>query len=102
MKSPCVGACKNNNGLCQGCHRTMNEITHWKSYTNEQRKELILQIKGCSSTHQCPTCKQPAQCDLLLGKSHCWCFDVERREIGTTSEMDQCLCRQCLEKASIS
>jgi predicted Fe-S protein YdhL (DUF1289 family) len=36
--SPCIGVCRlDAHGLCEGCHRTADEIAHWISYSDEQR-----------------------------------------------------------------
>lgn len=41
--SPCVrNCCLDNNDLCLGCFRYINEITSWQSY-NEQEKQKVLE-----------------------------------------------------------
>jgi len=38
IKSPCISVCKyDEEGICMGCHRTMNEITGWLFMNNEQK-----------------------------------------------------------------
>ena len=40
--SPCTGVCRlGADGLCEGCHRTADEIAHWIAYSDEQRKHLM-------------------------------------------------------------
>ena len=40
--SPCIGVCRlDADGLCEGCHRTTDEIAHWMAYSDEQRLHLI-------------------------------------------------------------
>lgn len=40
--SPCVrNCCLDNNDLCLGCFRYIDEITSWQSY-NEQEKQQVL------------------------------------------------------------
>lgn len=40
--SPCTGICRLDvHGLCEGCHRTADEIAHWIAYTDEQRLRLM-------------------------------------------------------------
>jgi predicted Fe-S protein YdhL (DUF1289 family) len=40
--SPCIGVCRlGADGLCEGCHRTVDEIAHWTAYTHEQRVRLM-------------------------------------------------------------
>ncbi|WP_232230599.1 DUF1289 domain-containing protein [Alteromonas sp. RW2A1] len=36
--SPCKAQCKlDENDICAGCHRTIDEIVNWANYTNEQK-----------------------------------------------------------------
>lgn len=95
MKSPCVAKCKNNAGICNGCLRTMTEISHWIAYSEQQQLTIMAEIKAIKATHACPQCQQPAQCDIQAGKSTCWCFDIEPRQTSSDSPT-VCLCRQCL------
>jgi len=40
--SPCIGVCRlDAAGLCEGCHRTTDEIAHWIAYSDEQRLRLM-------------------------------------------------------------
>jgi len=40
--SPCTGVCRlDAKGLCEGCHRTADEIAHWIAYSDEQRMHLM-------------------------------------------------------------
>jgi len=42
MKSPCVRLCTlNEEDLCLGCGRLVNEITSWSAYSDERRDELM-------------------------------------------------------------
>ena len=40
--SPCVHICLMDyaQGLCIGCHRTLDEITYWATYTADQRNKV--------------------------------------------------------------
>ena len=38
VESPCINVCKIENDVCIGCGRTLEEIAHWTSITNEERK----------------------------------------------------------------
>ncbi|CAE6934363.1 cysteine-rich CWC family protein [Vibrio alginolyticus] len=100
MKSPCRAACKNNGGICSGCHRTIEEIIQWKDKTDEQREVLIDQITGNDATHECPECNTQAHCDIAAGKETCWCFEVEVRDLPSKGQL--CLCRKCLEKKPVA
>lgn len=40
--SPCVSICTlDESDVCVGCHRTMEEITHWSSYPKEKQWAII-------------------------------------------------------------
>lgn len=46
VKSPCIGVCKiQENGLCAGCRRTLSEIANWKTYSAEQKQQIINSLK---------------------------------------------------------
>ena len=43
--SPCIGICRlGADGLCEGCHRTGNEIASWLHYSDEQRRRLMNEV----------------------------------------------------------
>jgi uncharacterized protein len=43
--SPCIGVCRlDADGLCEGCHRSPDEIAHWMSYTDTQRLQLMNEV----------------------------------------------------------
>ncbi|MGB8713066.1 MAG: DUF1289 domain-containing protein [Onishia taeanensis] len=37
IESPCVAICQLKSGLCVGCGRTMEEITHWRAMKRQER-----------------------------------------------------------------
>jgi predicted Fe-S protein YdhL (DUF1289 family) len=40
--SPCIGICRlDADGLCEGCHRSADEIAHWLAYTDAQRLQFM-------------------------------------------------------------
>jgi len=40
--SPCVGICAlDDQGLCEGCHRSASEIANWLYFNDDQRLHLI-------------------------------------------------------------
>jgi predicted Fe-S protein YdhL (DUF1289 family) len=42
MLSPCIGICHlGADGLCEGCHRTTEEIARWMLYTDDQRLHMM-------------------------------------------------------------
>lgn len=40
IPSPCISVCRldGSNGLCVGCLRTLDEIRHWGSYHDHEKK----------------------------------------------------------------
>lgn len=47
MISPCINVCKMNptNSVCEGCKRTLEEISNWVYFTEEQRIKIMLELK---------------------------------------------------------
>ena len=42
MKSPCIKECRlNSNDICKGCGRTVEQITNWWDFTNQQRDDIM-------------------------------------------------------------
>ncbi|WP_102404212.1 DUF1289 domain-containing protein [Vibrio sp. 10N.261.55.A7] len=101
MKSPCIGACKSSGNMCVGCQRTTKEIAEWQRYTDAQRDQIMAEIKGEASSHNCPVCQSSAQCDIQNGKQTCWCFDIEKRDTSTIEKSGLCMCRKCLSSLPI-
>ncbi|MCQ1058062.1 DUF1289 domain-containing protein [Photobacterium sp. DNB23_23_1] len=97
MKTPCVAKCKNNEGICSGCHRTMTELTAWHTMSDPEQEQKIAEIQGQQSTHTCNQCGQPAYCEISAGKTTCWCFELTKRDTSGLPP-GSCLCRHCLEK----
>lgn len=102
MKSPCIAACKNIDGICSGCKRTMDEIANWRHYDDAKRQAIMDRLSGKATTHDCPTCSQPTHCDITAGKTECWCFAIETRDLTESSKHNQCQCRGCLAKLPVS
>ncbi|WP_083163665.1 cysteine-rich CWC family protein [Vibrio scophthalmi] len=102
MKSPCIAACKNNAGICSGCHRTMEEISQWRHFDETQQQVIMDHLSGSQTTHDCPTCAKPTHCDIAAGKTDCWCFTIEKRDLSNTVKQSQCLCRQCLSEHPVA
>ena len=47
MKSPCVRLCTlNEEELCLGCGRLVNEIISWSGYSEERRDEIMHECEG--------------------------------------------------------
>ncbi|QXO16036.1 MULTISPECIES: cysteine-rich CWC family protein [Vibrio] len=102
MKTPCIAACKNNGGICSGCHRTMPEIIQWRKWSDAERDAVMQQLSRESATHDCPACGDAAHCDISAGKSTCWCFELETRESNQERKQQACLCRHCLSALPIA
>lgn len=47
VESPCVRDCTIDavSGFCQGCYRTLREISCWSSYTPPQQRALLAVIE---------------------------------------------------------
>lgn len=45
VKSPCVAKCELRNGKCVGCGRTIDEISNWKSFTEEEKLSVMDRLK---------------------------------------------------------
>ena len=43
VASPCVNICKLEGNICQGCFRSLEEISNWTTYT-DQEKRLVLEL----------------------------------------------------------
>jgi predicted Fe-S protein YdhL (DUF1289 family) len=42
IKSPCIKVCKyDDDRVCVGCYRTMNEITRWPFMTDQQKTDSL-------------------------------------------------------------
>jgi predicted Fe-S protein YdhL (DUF1289 family) len=42
IKSPCIQVCKyDKSGVCQGCYRSMEEITGWLFMSDEQKLKIL-------------------------------------------------------------
>ena len=39
--TPCVSLCKIEDGKCLGCNRTKEQIAKWRSYTDQERYEIM-------------------------------------------------------------
>ncbi|WP_412104805.1 cysteine-rich CWC family protein [Vibrio caribbeanicus] len=98
LKTPCIAACKNTDGLCSGCYRTVDEIVRWSSMDNNQRDEVMAMLTGEHTTHTCPSCNQASFCDIKRGEAHCWCFSIDKKAIPEHLKNGECLCRKCLSQ----
>ena len=102
--SPCIGICKLENDVCVGCHRTLDQIVNWGSYSMEQRMSMLKEIqsrltKEEKTTHDCPECGSKTYCAIEDGHSPnlCWCMYVDKSENPTYPvTQDKCLCKGCL------
>jgi len=44
--SPCIKKCKrNNDGICTGCFRTIEEIKSWRKLSVEEQKEIVNRVE---------------------------------------------------------
>ena len=41
IASPCVKICVINDAICEGCGRTIEEITQWRYLDNQQKQQVL-------------------------------------------------------------
>jgi predicted Fe-S protein YdhL (DUF1289 family) len=48
MKTPCINVCKINpqTKLCDGCGRTIDEISYWSKYSDSERATIINRVNS--------------------------------------------------------
>jgi hypothetical protein len=48
VASPCINVCRINrrSGVCEGCHRTMDEITRWPYAADDERRAILARVAG--------------------------------------------------------
>jgi predicted Fe-S protein YdhL (DUF1289 family) len=45
LASPCINICAlDKDGFCQGCFRTVDEITRWSKVSNDERLAILAQV----------------------------------------------------------
>ena len=45
--SPCIALCKlNEDEICVGCKRTIDEIVKWRTYTDDQKLTVFARLKS--------------------------------------------------------
>lgn len=47
-RSPCVSVCRiaPDTGLCEGCQRTMAEISGWPRYSAREKREVLHRVEA--------------------------------------------------------
>jgi predicted Fe-S protein YdhL (DUF1289 family) len=47
MESPCIKLCVISpvDGLCEGCRRSRHEIAGWSSYSDAERRAIMVELK---------------------------------------------------------
>ncbi len=42
VASPCISVCRlNGDDVCEGCHRTLDEIAEWSSVSDDRRRAIL-------------------------------------------------------------
>ena len=45
FSTPCIGVCQyDNEDICKGCFRTLDEISNWALMTEKQRQEIMQEL----------------------------------------------------------
>ena len=45
IESPCINLCFLEDGFCQGCYRSEDEIVSWVLMTDEERKNVMERLR---------------------------------------------------------
>lgn len=45
IESPCTGNCQLEADVCRGCGRKMHEILSWLSFSDQQRKDVMIRVQ---------------------------------------------------------
>lgn len=40
VKSPCIGFCRVESNICQGCGRTLDEVSRWGMMTSDEKSKV--------------------------------------------------------------
>jgi len=49
VKHPCINVCNGWNrddGICTGCHRSIEQVRDWAKYTETQKRDVLKKIGG--------------------------------------------------------
>ena len=44
VASPCINVCRMEDGLCAGCHRTIDEIARWANIGDEGKRLILAAV----------------------------------------------------------
>lgn len=51
LESPCKALCKlTDDDICAGCNRTIEEITNWRTYTENQKQAVFARLASLEKT----------------------------------------------------
>lgn len=46
VQSPCISVCAlDEDDLCTGCFRTLREISDWSEYSNQEKRERVVEAR---------------------------------------------------------
>jgi uncharacterized protein len=115
--SPCINVCRLDPvmPLCVGCYRTIEEISGWMTYTDEQRAAVSSVLAGRRARHtidvvampgemarqssgqkkHCGKCNAEFACGSGTPEGRCWCESLPRITPPIIAS-DRCLCPKCL------
>lgn len=47
VHSPCIGVCTvDDDGICMGCERTLDEIARWSTMSDSEKRGVLLRIEA--------------------------------------------------------
>ena len=50
VESPCKSVCRLYDGVCAGCHRTVDEIVGWYDMSDEDKQKIVDRINELQTT----------------------------------------------------
>ena len=54
--SPCIATCKlTEEDICIGCKRTIEEIINWRTYTDNQKKTVLVRLENLEKEAATPS-----------------------------------------------
>lgn len=98
--SPCIGFCQLDvHGVCLGCRRTVQEISHWSGCSPAQKLAILRRLQHeqqAAHSSLCPQCGMLFPC-LAGAAQGCWCQHMP--PVGALpATLQGCLCPRCLRR----
>jgi len=100
--SPCRGVCQldNTRSYCLGCHRTLDEIAQWSTFSDMDKERVwsrLLSRPLQVEQKWCSQCGNEFECGSGGKNGGCWCQDLPN-VMPLSLDSSDCLCADCLTK----